>query len=128
MQKAAVREEIQEEMCDGKLGACARLGAAKFNTRPLEIYTHDDRAWFCPVDRENPCCKAEGEARTCIMRVEKVEGDCATFRALKHHGHECHDANNRHKFEQTDSFITIKIADIAAIRCLRDCFVNLCIR
>ena len=125
MQKEAVREEIREEMCDGTLGSCARMAGPKFNTRPIEIYTHEDRAWECPVDRETPCCKVEGEARTCIFRVERVVGDTVTLRALRHHPHGCKDG---HKYEQTDSFITIKLVDIAAIRCLRDCFVNLCIR
>jgi len=128
MQKTAVREEIQEEMCDGRLGACANLGGPKFNTRPLEIYTINDHAWSCPIDRENPACKNDCDERTCILRVEKVEGECATFRALKHANHDCGDGRHKHKYEQTDSFITIKIKDIAAVRCLRDTFVNLCIR
>ena len=132
MQKEAVREEIQEEMCDGKLGKCAELGRAKFNTRPLEIYTDDDKAWSCPVDRENPCCKSEGDKRTCILRVEKVVDGCATFRALKHHSNECveghREGHGHERFKSTDSFITIKLENIAAIRCLKDCFVNLCIR
>jgi len=127
MQKDAVREEIQEEMCDGRLGACSRLGAARFNTRPLEIYTEGDRAWECPVDRENPCCVIGDDERSCILRVEKVVGGTATFRALKHHPQGCGEGHHHEKYESTDSFITIKLEDIAAIRCLRDCFVNLCI-
>jgi len=128
MQKEAVREEIQEEMCDGRLGHCATLGRAKFNTRPLEVYTDDDKAWACPVDREDVFCNGEGHEKSCAFRIEKVDGDLATFRALvkvEEHG-ECGD--KKAKFKPTSSFKSIKICDISAIRCLKDTFVNLCIR
>ena len=132
MQKCAVKEEILEEMCDGKLGACS-LGRARFNTRPLEIYTDDDKAWGAPVDRENPSCEVEREEKTCIFRIERVVDGTATFRALKteKHGEECgegHGHRHHEKFKSTNSFVTIRLDKIAKIRCLKDTFVNLCIR
>lgn len=124
MQKEAVREEIQDEYCTGRLG-CGGPKGPKFNTRPVEIYTDDDRAWECPIDRNSHCCVVGDTDRTCALRVERVENGAVTFRALKPHGTDCAHGN---KYDQTDSFITIKLENIAAVRCMKDTFVNLCIR
>jgi len=118
LQKNAVYEEIKEERCDfGQLGS--RISNAdECNTRPVTVFTDDDTPWNCPINRDTDSCDAAHE-RTCILRIEKVDGGVATFRALK---------EDTGKLLQTDSFITIKLANISAIRCLKDTFVDLSIR
>jgi len=126
MQREAVREELSNELCSGRSLGCGRR--ERINTRPMQIFTDDDKAWGCPIFRNEDGCEAEG--KTCVFRVERVEGCTATFRALISDDH-FDDTNNPckpGKFKSTDSFKTIKLCDIAAIRCLNDTFVDLCIR
>lgn len=122
MQREAVRGELAEEMCDGFLGN-NDLCRFRCNTRPLQIYTDDDKPWGLPTNRNEGGC--EEFDKSCTLRVEKVEDGTATFRALKDCGF---DDGGHKKFESTDSFITIKLGCICALRCLHDTFVDLCIR
>lgn len=123
LQKAAVREEIQEKFCDhGFLGEmeCKE----ECNTRPIMLFTDDDEPWNCPVEREEGECSVERNEKTCVFRAEKVENGVVVLRALEEEGREGH----RRKFKSTDSFITIRINSISALRCLKDTFVDLCLR
>jgi len=130
LQKEAVRDELQHELCSSRRLGCGRL--EKFNTRPLQIFTDDDRAWRTPIRRNTDGCNPEDVS--CVFRVEKVECGTATFRALIPIGGEMgeefdgDDICERRRFIPTDSFITIKLNCICAIRCLNDTFVDLCIR
>ena len=115
LQKEAVREELKEEMCDAnRLGNSDACGLLKYNTRPIEIFCGCDHPWNCPIDRNS----TDG-TMTNVFRVEKVEGDYAVFRALE---------VDNDDLKSTNSFITIKLCNIDALRCLGDCFVDLCIR
>ena len=128
LQREAVRAEFNHEMCDAKTLGCGRL--QKFNTRPVQIFTDDDVAWKAPINRSETQCNEE--PFTCVFRVERVQGCTATFRALIPIGQEEMGPNEDFckpgKFISTDSFITIKLANISAIRCLNDTFVDICIR
>ena len=133
LQKEAVRDELQEEFCSARRLGCGRL--ENFNTRPLQIFTDDDQPWACPINRNSDGC--HNNEKTCVLRVEKVEGGAATFRALipidgetGEEGFEPFDNDicRRKRFIATDSFITIKLGCICAIRCMNDTFVDLCIR
>ena len=135
MQSAAVRSELQEEMCDAdSLGIIGNTYLC--NTRPLQLFTAEDHSWHCPVGHDSDSCGNCEES--CIFRVEKVENDVAVFRMLIACSKDCDEAEQhdtchdriphiRH-YRSTDSFITIKLDRISAVRCLRDCFVDLCIR
>lgn len=131
LQRRAVKEELQEKFCDHNfLGEENRQ--TEFNTRPIQIFTDDDVAWHCPIEKEEDGCNEHQHERTCVFRVEKVENDAVTLRALKEKKHseemrQNDDCFNK-RFKSTNSFITIRITSISAIRCLRDTFVDLCIR
>ena len=127
MQKEAVRDELQDEFCSARRLHCGNRNLC--NTRPLQIFTDDDKPWGCPINRNADGC--ENMEKSCVFRVEKVECGAATFRALipvgeAFEGEE--DCDRRRKFIPTDSFITIKLNCICAIRCMNDAFVDLCIR
>jgi len=117
LQREAVREELQEEMCDGKRLGCG--SKFKCNTRPIEVFTDDDEPWRTPICRNDMDCQTGEDGKTCVFRAEKIEKDAVVLRALVRDGD--------HKFLSTDSFITIRLDKIAAIRCLKDTFVNICI-
>lgn len=123
LQKAAVREELQERFCDSDF-----LGELECreecNTRPIMLFTDDDEPWNCPVEREEGECTVGPNEKTCVFRAEKVENGVVVLRALEEE-----ERSGRHrKFKSTDSFITIRINNISALRCLKDTFVDLCIR
>ena len=127
LQREAVRAEVAEEFCDANRLGCGRR--EEFNTRPLQIFTEGDRPWHCPINRNNAACSDMPD--TCTFRCEKIEGCLATFRALIPLNQIEQDGNNPcsgGRYIATDSFITVKLENIAAIRCLNDCFVELCIR
>ena len=130
MQKEAVRAELRDEFCSSNRLGCGRRD--EFNTRPVQIFCGCNHPWSCAINRFNSNC--EEEPKSCVFRIEKVERGCVTLRVLIDTGihgpelNDVYDGCSKHKFLATDSFITIKLCDISAIRCLGDTFVDLCIR
>lgn len=94
------------------LGPCSNVC---FNTRPITLYT---------------CCNAcqitmpytiNGETCTSsVFRVEAAEGCCCTCRVLAPNP----DSDCNIPYVATDSFFTVNLNCIGAIRCLPDTFVN----
>ena len=130
IQRKAVRVEIREEFCDfGRLTAGEGCGGfSECNTRPIQLFLccgGPERPLYVPIHRAQDGCNFEEGAKSCALRVEKVQNGAVTLRALKER-HECEDP--RMRYESTDSFLTVKLETIAAIRCLPDTFVDLCIR
>ena len=129
IQRRAVREERREEFCDfGRLTNGEGCGFIECNTRPIQLFLccgGPERPWSLPIDREFDGCNIEGCEKSCVFRVERVQNGTVTVRALKEK-HECKD--HRERFEATDSFEIIKLENITALRCLKDAFVDLCIR
>ena len=74
-----------------------------------------------PTTRENVVCGSEGVVCSSVFRVEKIDGCCATFRVL---------ANNPDTSETalpyvaTNSFFTMNLSCVCALRCLPDTFVE----
>lgn len=136
LQREAVRGELQEEMCDADFLGVVDNVDLRYNTRPVQVFTNNDRAWRTPIGRNNDFC--DGCEETCIFRAERIEGDSAVFRALEpcergcmHEEpcDECHEHTPlRRRYKSTDSFITIRLDRISALRCLKDTFVDICIR
>jgi len=131
MQRRAVREELNDEFCSSSRLGCGRRD--EFNTRPIQLFTDDDKPWSVPIDRFASVC--EGCPKTCVFRVERVNNGCVTLRGLIDTGVHPefeevtgHGSCTKHKYLATDSFITLKLNCICAIRCLGDTFVDLCIR
>ena len=131
LQREVVHEELEERFCDANcLGEDVVFN--KLNTRPISVFTDDDEPWHCPTKRNEDGCNRNEHEETCVFRVEKVVNDSVVLRALKERrpSREMNErGRNRHeRFESTDSFITIKLHRIAALRCFKDTFVDLCIR
>ena len=104
------------DTCDrGFLGCCAT--SVSCNTRPVMLYTCgcNSVAWSMPVSKD------PNETSTSnIFRVEKIDGCCATFRVLIPNT----DTTESFPYEATNSFFTINLNCVCALRCLQDTHVD----
>ena len=99
------------------------------NTRPVMLYTccANGVPFSMPTSKDvMSCSNAEDLVRpddtSSIFRVEKVDGNCCTFRVLAPNPD--FSGRNRSPFISTNSFFTFDLKCCCAIRCLSDCFVD----
>lgn len=123
---------LQENACpEGALDSCDRpiLGGSGnclvCNTRPVMLYTCPSNGvpWSMPTSKDvQTNCSGEASSDTCstVFRVEKLEGNCCTFRVLA----ENPDQTSTSPFIATNSFFTMDCDCLCAIRCLNDCYVE----
>ena len=119
LQKEANMPECCLDTCDKKCLGCTP-SVCCCNTRPVTIYTccGNGTPWSMPISREADCT-ATGET-SCVFRIEKLDGNCATFRVLVPNT----DSSSPCDFDATDSFFTINTNCICAIKCLNDTCVD----
>lgn len=120
LQREAVSTELQEGCCRDFLGEDNVCDT--FNTRPITFYTAENRQFEFPVRRNDSGC--ERGQKSCVFRVECVNNDTCQCRVLVEGENQC----GCPRYCSTDSFVTIRLCDIASCRCLPDTFVDLCIR
>ncbi len=116
------------DCADNCLDSCDRgflgCGTTTFrcNTRPIVLYTCSGNGvpFSMPISKTSDCNNTEESS--CVCRVEKIDGNCATFRVL---------ANNPDQVESacmpyvaTNSFFTMNLDCCCAIRCLQDTCVE----
>lgn len=123
---------LQENACpENSLDTCDRpmLGGGSnclvCNTRPVMLYTccGNGTPWSMPTTRDvQTNCSGEPTSSTCstVFRVEKIEGNCCTFRVLA----ENTDSTSLYPFVATNSFFTMDCSCLCAIRCLSDTYVD----
>jgi Spore coat protein Z. len=130
LQRREVIEEIGDVYCDFDVLGELECHPPKCNTRPIQVFTGDDRPWHCPVSKEEDGCDTNGRDQTCVFRAERIQNGAVVLRALKekHCAGENETFNALERFEATDSFITVKLGCICALRCMRDTYVDLCTR
>lgn len=119
LQKEAVSSELQEGCCKDTLGESNVCDS--FNTRPITLYTAENNEFEFPISRSDSGCS--GGQKSCVLRVECVNNDTCQCRVLVEGKNKC----GRPGYCSTDSFVTIRLSDIASCRCLPDTFVDLCI-
>ena len=108
------------DTCDRGFLGC-NMPTVGCNTRPVMLYTCNNTAWQMPTTKENIDCSDEGATCSSVFRVEKVDGNCATFRVL---------ANNPDTTETnipyvaTNSFFTMNLSCVCCLKCLNDTFVE----
>ena len=109
------------ETCDRGFLGCGTttLGC---NTRPVILYTCSGNGtpWSMPTTRENVVCGDEGVTCSNVFRVEKIDGCCATFRVLAPNP----DTTSIYPYVATNSFFTMNLNCVCALRCLPDTFVE----
>jgi spore coat protein Z len=104
------------DTCDrGFLGCCAT--SVSCNTRPVMLYTCGSNgvAWSMPISKD-----AAETGTSSIFRIEKVDGCCATFRVLVPNT----DTTEPYPYEATNSFFTMNLNCVCALRCLQDTHVD----
>lgn len=123
---------LQENACpDNCLDTCDRpmLGGGAnclvCNTRPVMLYTccGNGTPWSMPITKDTTTnCSGTPIGTECstVFRVEKIEGNCATFRVLA----ENTDTTSLYPFVATNSFFTMDCSCLCSIRCLSDTFVD----
>jgi len=109
------------ETCDRGFLGCGTttLGC---NTRPVILYTCSGNGtpWSMPTTRENVVCGDEGVVCSNVFRIEKIDGCCATFRVLA----ENTDTTSIYPYVATNSFFTMNLNCVCALRCLPDTFIE----
>ncbi len=104
------------DTCDrGFLGCNA--SSVNCNTRPIMLYTccGNGVAWSMPISKD-----PTETGTSNIFRVEKIDGCCATFRVLIPNT----DTTEVFPYEATNSFFTMNLNCICALRCLQDTYVD----
>ena len=130
LQKNACPESCLET-CDRPTLGCGS-NALLCNTRPVMIYTccGNGVPFSMPTCKDLAVpCSTPTEVNTAmecssVFRIEKLEGNCATFRVLKANTEECADSKKKAPFVSTNSFFTFDISCACAVKCLSDTFVD----
>ena len=115
---------LQQNVCqnDSCLQTCDRsfLGqnaTSFYNTRPIVLYPTS----CCNTALEMPISKSPTETTTSsVFRLEKLDNCCATCRVLAPNT----DTTSTFPYVSTNSFFTVNLNCIGAIRCLDDTFVD----
>lgn len=123
---------LQENACpDNCLQTCDRpvLGGGSnclvCNTRPVMLYTccGNGVPFSMPVTKDSTVsCAGSSQSSTCssVFRVEKIEGNCCTFRVLADNT----DESSIYPYVATNVFFTMDCGCLCAIRCLSDTYVD----
>lgn len=121
---------LQENACpDNCLQTCDRpvLGGGTncliCNTRPVMLYTcgGNGTPWSMPITKDSTAT-CTGSSATCsnVFRVEKIEGNCCTFRVLADNT----DETSVYLYVATNVFFTMDCDCLCCIRCLSDTYVD----
>ena len=112
LQEGASKMDSCLETCDrGFLGQ--QCSPANYNTRPIVLYTCGSNSTPFSV----PISKSPNETATSnVFRVEKLDDCCCTCRVLV--------VNDDNTYTSTNSFFTINLECVCAIRCLDDTFIE----
>lgn len=120
---------LQQNACpDNCLDSCDRpsLGGGPncliCNTRPIMLYTTCGNGipFSMPTTKDFTTVAQQNEACSCVFRVEKVDGNCCTCRVLA----ENTDPTSVNPFIATNSFFTINLGCVCAIKCLSDTYID----
>ena len=111
-----VKIQKQGQCLDEGITSCDRpfLGGNNntlYNTRPISFYTcPTNTLWTMPYTLNGT------EATSSVFRVEAVEDCCCTCRVLA-------PGEEEGTFVSTDSFFTINLNCVGALRCLNDTYI-----
>lgn len=106
------------DSCDRGVLGCG-VNSLNCNTRPVILYTCQGNGvpFTMPTTRVADCDATA--TSSCVFRVEKLDGNCATFRVLTPN-----DETAQYPYTTTNSFFTMNLDCLCAIRCLPDTYVE----
>ncbi|HPF83062.1 MAG TPA: CotY/CotZ family spore coat protein, partial [Bacilli bacterium] len=100
------------DTCDRAFLGCGTT-CISCNTRPVMLYSCSSGS----TPLSFPISKSYDETTTSnVFRIEKLDGNCATFRVLT--------VNDDNTFSATNSFFTINLNCLCVLRCLNDTYVE----
>lgn len=108
------------DTCDRGFLGCS-VTSVRCNTRPVVLYTccGNGTPVLMPTTKDSSC--SSDVNTSCTFRVEKIDGCCATFRVLEPN---TGDDSETIPFIATNSFFTMNLSCVCALRCLNDTFVE----
>ena len=122
LQKNAICPESCLDTCDRGFLGCS-VTTAGCNTRPIMLYTccGNGTPWSMPITKDSTAT-CTGNTDTCsnVFRVEKIEGNCCTFRVLADNT----DETSIYPYVATNVFFTMDCSCLCCIRCLSDTYVD----
>lgn len=104
------------DTCDRAFLSCG-VNTLNCNTRPIMLYTccGNGTPFAMPISRS-----FDETTTSTVFRIEKLDGNCATFRVLN----PIAEPTDGQQFLTTNSFFTMNLNCLCAIRCLLDTFVD----
>ncbi|MDD2377538.1 MAG: CotY/CotZ family spore coat protein [Bacilli bacterium] len=122
LQQNACQDDTCLETCDRGFLGC-NVASIKCNTRPVMLFTAcgNGDPWTMPLNKADDSCQGQCQ-KSCVFRIEKLDGCCATFRVLAPNPDTCEAATR--PYVATNSFFTINLECVCCIRCLPDTFVD----
>lgn len=120
---------LQQNACpENCLDSCDRplLGGGPSclvcNTRPVRLFTccGNGTPWSMPITKGDLTCGEAGVTCSNVFRVEKLEGNCATFRVLETNP----DTTSVYPYIATNNFFTMDLSCACVISCLNDTYVD----
>lgn len=124
LQQNSTDDEACLETCDkGFLGN--NVVCPKYNTRPIMLFTAcgNGTPWSMPTTRGVDSVEDLTSKTSTVFRIEKLDGCCATFRVLEACPRGAEKGSTT--FRATNSFFTIDLTCVCAIKCLDDTVVDL---
>lgn len=117
LQKNASCGESCLDTCDRGFLGCGSTTMG-CNTRPVMLYTccGNGVAWEMPISKD-PCVTTTSN----VFRVEKIDGNCATFRVLALNPDTTDVVS---PYVTTNSFFTMDLNCCCVLRCLNDTLVD----
>ena len=118
---------LQQSACpESCLDSCDRpilgggINCLICNTRPVMLYTccGNGTPWSMPTTKD--ATTGETVVTSPVFRVEKLDGDAATFRVLAPNT----DETSTQPYIGTNSYFTMNLGCVCTIRCLNDTYVD----
>lgn len=121
LQQNAECGEACLDTCDRGFLGCG-TNSLGCNTRPVMLYTccGNGVPWKMPTTKDyNATCDGSDNT-SCVFRVEKINGNCATFRVLTPNT----EPEATYPFVATNCFFTMNLSCCCSIRCLNDTYIE----
>ena len=118
---------LQQSACpESCLDSCDRpmlgggINCLICNTRPVMLYTccGNGTPWAMPTTKD--ATTGDTVVTSPVFRVEKLDGDAATFRVLAPNT----DETSTQPYIGTNSYFTMNLGCVCTIRCLNDTYVD----
>lgn len=121
LQQNAVSPESCLDSCDRPVLGCG-TSCCVCNTRPIMLYTccaGGQTPVSMPISKDITTC-ASAEECSSVFRIEKLEGNAATFRVLAPNTED----TGLYPYVSTNSFFTCNLDCVCCLRCLNDTCVE----